>query len=200
MSRPSSAPWRGRGPGRHPRRVASLDSLLMIDPVDSTACEHSDSVEMHENIMATQPLSDQNSNEGHSTTQPHGQGDELGEGAGLQSGSSSSKTPPSTKKVGPSLLRDWASEITALVTAFCCLAAIYIILAKFNDQQQPNWPYARTLNLSTLIALIATVLRSMLEVVLGSGEHPSLFKACNGPVQFATSAHLIRLSAQVSVN
>lgn len=154
----------------------------MVDRGDSTACDQSDSVEMHENITTARTLSDHNSNEGHRSTRPHGQDDEVQEGEGLQSGSSSSKAPTSTKKVGPSLLKVWASEIAALVTAFCCLAAIYIILAKFNDQQQPNWPYARTLNLSTLIALIATILRSMLEAVLGSGEYMLLFKACMCPV------------------
>lgn len=178
MSRLGPAHWRGRGPERHPRRVVSLDSLLMVDPVDSTACQKPDSVDMHENSTATQMISDQNSNEGHGTTQPNEQDDELREGEGSQSGSSSSKTPSSTRKVGHSLLRDWAFEIAALVTAFCCLAAIYIILAKFNDQQQPDWPYARTLNLSILIVLIATILRSMLEAVLSSGEYPLLFEVC----------------------
>lgn len=124
------------GPERQPSRVVSLDSLLMVDPVDSTARQQPDRVEMHDNLTATQTISGQNSNEGHGTTQPNRQADELREGEGSQSGSSSSETPPSTKKVGHSLLRDWAPEIAALVVAFCCLAAIYIVLAKFNDQQQ----------------------------------------------------------------
>lgn len=150
----------------------------MIDHVDSTVRERFDSVEMHEDLTTARTFSDQNSNEGHGTTQSYRQGDELREGEGLQPGSSSSKTAPGTEEFGPSLMRIWASEIAAVVTAFCCLAAICIILAKFNDQQQPNWPYARTLNLSALIALIATILRSMLETVLGSGEYPLLFKVC----------------------
>ncbi|KAF3764512.1 hypothetical protein M406DRAFT_330849 [Cryphonectria parasitica EP155] len=65
-------------------------------------------------------------------------------------------------------VRDWRSEIVALLVALCCLLAIFLISARFNNQQQPNWPYATTLNLSTLIALIATVLRSMLESILDS--------------------------------
>lgn len=65
---------------------------------------------------------------------------------------------------------DWIWEIVCMFVAVCCLLAIFITLAKFDHQEQPNWPYARTLNLSTLIALLATILRSMLENVLGAGE------------------------------
>lgn len=66
-------------------------------------------------------------------------------------------------------VRNWAWEITSMLVATCCLVAIFIILTKFNHQEQPQWPLSRTLNLSTLIALIATVLRSMLENVLSAG-------------------------------
>lgn len=65
---------------------------------------------------------------------------------------------------------DWIWEIVSMVVAVCCLLAIFITLAKFNRQEQPNWPYARTLNISTLIALLATILRSLLENVLAAGE------------------------------
>lgn len=70
-------------------------------------------------------------------------------------------------------VRSWAWEIISMLVATCCLVAIFIILSKFNHQEQPQWHLSRTLNLSTLIALIATVLRSMLENVLNAGS--SLF-------------------------
>lgn len=62
-----------------------------------------------------------------------------------------------------------------MVVAVCCLLAIFITLAKFNRQEQPDWLYARTLNLSTLIALLATVLRWMLENVLEAGQFMLIF-------------------------
>lgn len=168
MNRLRAARW--RGPVRQPRHIASLDSLLMIDQVDSIASDQIETLEMHENTVSTRSSIGQDSNECHAATQPPGQGHELLPRRGSQSGSFSSQPLSGTRKNGFGLLREWASEIAALVSAFCCLAAIFIILVKFNDQQQPDWPYARTLNLSTLIALAATILRSMLEVVLSSGK------------------------------
>lgn len=68
------------------------------------------------------------------------------------------------------LFRDWTWEMVSMLVAIGCLIAIFVILAKSDDQEQPKWPYASTLNLSTLIALIATILRLMLGNVLGAGE------------------------------
>lgn len=65
--------------------------------------------------------------------------------------------------------RDWTLEMGSMLLAFGCLIAIFAILAKFNNQEQPKWPYASTLNLSTIVALIATILRLMLGNVLGAG-------------------------------
>lgn len=56
--------------------------------------------------------------------------------------------------------------------------AIFIILIKFNNQEQPKWSYASTLNLSTLIALTATVLRAMLQIVLDAGEYSFSSRDC----------------------
>lgn len=198
MNRLSAAHWRGAR--RHPRRVASLDSLLVVDEVDSNTSDHFETFEMHEDTMAAETSSSQNSEQDRGTTQPHRQGGELRGEEVSQSNSSSSKIPPSTKKARFGLLRDWASEVTALVSAFGCLIAIYIILGKFNDQQQPDWPYARTLNLSTLIALIATLLRIAVEVILGSGKSPLLFIDYVNVVQVVLSAYVLMFPVQVSVN
>lgn len=64
---------------------------------------------------------------------------------------------------------DWTLEMGSMLLACGCLIAIFTILAKFNNQEQPKWPYASTLNLSTIVALIATILRLMLGNVLGAG-------------------------------
>lgn len=86
--------------------------------------------------------------------------------------SSSAASPPLISTITKSWfgrVRDWAWEIICMLVAACCLVAIFTILYKFNHQEQPQWPLSSTLNLSTLIALIATVLRSMLENVLNAG-------------------------------
>lgn len=67
------------------------------------------------------------------------------------------------------LFRNWTLEMVSMFMAISCLIAIFIILTKYNDQEQPKWPHASTLNPSTLVALIATILRLMLGNVLGAG-------------------------------
>lgn len=114
-------------------------------------------------------------------TQP-GQQARPPEGNGLQTHAAPASTAQSWVKPGRKRARllgcawvgDWIWEIVSLLVAVCCLVAIFTILAQFDDKEQPEWPYASTLNLSTLIALLATVLRSMLENVLGAGKssHP----------------------------
>lgn len=67
------------------------------------------------------------------------------------------------------LFRDWILEMVSMFFAIGCLIAMFILLTKYNGQEQPEWPYASTLNLSTLVALMATILRLMLGNVLGAG-------------------------------
>lgn len=42
----------------------------------------------------------------------------------------------------------WLVETLALVVAIAALVAVAVILAKFNNQDQPDWPGATMLNLS----------------------------------------------------
>lgn len=84
--------------------------------------------------------------------------------------------PPGNKQLGAPTVDDehgeiaaWIPEIWSICVAICCLIAIFTLLARFDGQRQPDWPYASALNLSTLIALVATILRSMLATVIDSG-------------------------------
>lgn len=63
----------------------------------------------------------------------------------------------------------WLFEILSLVAGVSSLIAIATVLGMYNDQRQPQWPYS--VNLTTLVALLATILRSMLMQVIESGEH-----------------------------
>lgn len=65
----------------------------------------------------------------------------------------------------------WVPEIMCLCAAVLSLIATFLLLGEFNGREQPEWPYASTLNLSALLALLATVTRSMLGQVLESGAY-----------------------------
>lgn len=69
------------------------------------------------------------------------------------------------------VLRAWWKEWVLVLVAIGILAAITIILRLFNDQPQPNWN--QSLNLNTMIAVLATLLRSSLVTVVEEGKRRS---------------------------
>lgn len=70
------------------------------------------------------------------------------------------------------VVSQWNSEIMSLLVAAGCTIAMFTTLGGLQGQQPPRMPYDNVLNLSTLVALLATMFRSMLENVLSSGQHP----------------------------
>lgn len=64
--------------------------------------------------------------------------------------------------------KSWIGEFLYLITAVSVLVAIVAILSRYNGREQPLWPYGDVLDLSALIALLATVLRSMLAGIIES--------------------------------
>lgn len=171
MNRLYAATWK-----RAPRRVVSLDSLLVSDQLNDTAPEQHDGIELVDDLTTPRASSNQYSHEDRGTTQPHTLDDEPRGAKGTRNTLWPFTRTENNENAKYGRAKEWASEITALLMSFLCLIAIFIILLKFNNQQQPDWPYARNSNLSTLVALIATILRSMLEIVLASGKHPLLFE------------------------
>ncbi|TID14532.1 hypothetical protein E2P81_ATG08484 [Venturia nashicola] len=83
-------------------------------------------------------------------------------------GSSDTKLPRtqnSPRRAGYGRLASaWWQEIVSFLFAAACFVAIAIILAKYNGQEQPDWKYS--LNLSTLVAILSTLLRTSLVVVV----------------------------------
>jgi hypothetical protein len=61
----------------------------------------------------------------------------------------------------------WAKECLLVLIATGLLIAIALILASYNHQPQPGWELG--LNLHTIIALLATIIRSTLVVVVEEG-------------------------------
>jgi hypothetical protein len=59
----------------------------------------------------------------------------------------------------------WKWEFAALILAVGLLAAMMALLISFNGQRVPDWGYS--INLSTLLALLATVLRAIIVTVTG---------------------------------
>lgn len=78
---------------------------------------------------------------------------------------STSEGTPSSK----ALLMSWVLEFIFLILGLLCFTAIVSLLLSMRGQRQPQWPY--TLNLSTLVAILATVLRSTLMQVVEQGTH-----------------------------
>lgn len=62
------------------------------------------------------------------------------------------------------VLRYWLWELFSLVIALGLFAAIVTVLLKYDGEQLPSWPYS--INLNTLIALMSTVLRASLAVIV----------------------------------
>lgn len=77
------------------------------------------------------------------------------------------KPPQRIKRWKKTLHDGWAFEFLSFLIAVGSLVAIIAILSHFNNIEQPQWKYS--INLSTLIAFLATILRSMLAVIIDSG-------------------------------
>jgi hypothetical protein len=59
----------------------------------------------------------------------------------------------------------WKWELAALGLVVGLLAAIAALLMSFNGQRVPDWGYS--INLSTLLALLATILRALIVMIIG---------------------------------
>ena len=62
----------------------------------------------------------------------------------------------------------WWQEIVSFLFAAATFVAIAVILAKYNGQEQPDWKYS--LNLSTLVAILSTLFRASMVVVVEESE------------------------------
>lgn len=60
-------------------------------------------------------------------------------------------------------LWSWRWEVPSLLLCVGLLTAIFLILAAYNGQRVPDW--GLSINLSTLVALLATIIRASLVVI-----------------------------------
>jgi hypothetical protein len=66
-----------------------------------------------------------------------------------------------------SLVTVWWTETISLLMAIGAFLAIVTILAIYDNQEQPAWKYS--LNLNTLVAILSTLLRASLVVIVEEG-------------------------------
>lgn len=71
---------------------------------------------------------------------------------------------PTHIKERHAVFKNWILEVCSVVLAIGLIAAIISILAHFNGQTVPDWPL--TINLNTLIALLATLSRALILLVV----------------------------------
>lgn len=99
----------------------------------------------------------------------------------LATGADEAAMPNQMNVTATSALRPifpWLYESVCLVVAISALTATVVVLAKFDNQEQPHWPYADLFNLSALIAILATLLRSMVTLILEACEYEFSPRLC----------------------
>lgn len=67
-----------------------------------------------------------------------------------------------------SLLTAWWREVVSLAIATAAFIAIIVTMVKYNKKEQPTWKHA--INLNTLIAILSTLLRACMVLVIEEGE------------------------------
>jgi hypothetical protein len=116
------------------------------------------------------------------------------------------ETRTNTQRRSFALLKTWWFELASLTVAMAALIAIAITLAEYNNKEQPAWKFS--LNLNTLIAILATLLRACMVVVAEEGEaysawsnqslthssHQSTKVALLSPVTTPSTPSALRLS------
>lgn len=98
-------------------------------------------------------------------------------GNGPSSESSDSQAPPWEEKIieVPYSLGQvanlWAFEVSTFIAAVLVLVGLILLLKEFDGDKQPEWP--DWINLSTIVSILATSLRTLLAVVIASGTSPA---------------------------
>jgi Protein of unknown function (DUF3176) len=72
-----------------------------------------------------------------------------------------------------SLMTVWWTEAVSLFMAIGAFLAIVTILAVYDNEEQPAWKYS--LNLNTLVAILSTLLRASLVVIVEEGKQSIFF-------------------------
>lgn len=87
-------------------------------------------------------------------------------------GSAVDSSEPILREAGSAMttrnpLQEWVLETIAMATATAVLVALIVLLSQYDGIQQPDWP--TWLNLSTVVSILSTALRTLLTFVVASG-------------------------------
>lgn len=78
----------------------------------------------------------------------------------------------SSRECHAPMLRDWKWEILSMLTSLGLLAGILVTLGKYNDGEQPEWPY--NININSLISVLTAVTIAQLGFILAESLYHSL--------------------------
>lgn len=67
-------------------------------------------------------------------------------------------------------LEDWMAESAAVVAAILLFAVIAVLMSQYDNTQNSAW----SINLSTIVAVISTILRALLVFIVTKGAHFSI--------------------------
>lgn len=77
----------------------------------------------------------------------------------------------SSRKRHAPMLRDWKWEILSMLTSLGLLAGILVTLGRYNDGEQPEWPY--NININSLISVLTAVTIAQLGFILAESMYHS---------------------------
>lgn len=83
----------------------------------------------------------------------------------------SSPSSGSSRKCHAPMLRDWKWEILSMLTSLGLLAGILVTLGRYNDGEQPKWPY--NININSLISVLTAVIIAQLGFILAESMYHS---------------------------
>jgi uncharacterized protein DUF3176 len=75
---------------------------------------------------------------------------------------------PNNKSKTKSIFKEWWSEIGMLVLSMVLPFAIIILLKKYDNHPVPSWAFS-WLNVNSMVAILSTLMRSCLFIVLEQG-------------------------------
>ncbi|KAK8004984.1 hypothetical protein PG990_011021 [Apiospora arundinis] len=149
-------------------RHASFGSLIITEPFNSVGMERNEDEEAAGEEATGLVSPDNHSVRTSISETPSGDTSHAVVSGPEQSISGTAMAPGESRK---SSFVYWTPEMISLYVAIGCIVSLFTTLEQFNGQKQPHLQYEKVqnvVNLSTLVALLATLFRSMLENVLGS--------------------------------
>lgn len=99
------------------------------------------------------------------------------------------KSSGSSRKCHAPMLRDWKWEILSMLTSLGLLAGILATLGRYNDGEQPEWPY--NININSLISVLTAVTIAQLGFILAESMYYSLIPLPHTPIRAQFTAGLV---------